>query len=97
MSIPHSKDMDYFFKAVLSLKDINDCYSFFEDICTIKEMKDLAQRIDVARLLSEGKVYSEIAKITGASSATISRVNKCLMYGTGGYKEVLERLKGEKI
>lgn len=95
MSIPHSKDKDYFFKAVLSLKDIDDCYNFFEDICTIKEMNDLAQRMDVARLLSEGKVYSEIAKITGASSATISRVNKCLMYGTGGYKEILERLKGE--
>jgi len=58
-------------------------------------MQDLAQRMDVARLLSEGKVYSEIAKITGASSATISRVNKCLMYGTGGYKEILDKLKGE--
>ena len=95
MGILHSKDMEYFFKAVLSLKDIDDCYNFFEDICTIKEMQDFAQRIDVARLLAEGKVYSEIAKITGASSATICRVNKCLMYGTGGYKEILERLKGE--
>ena len=95
MGIGHSKDMDYFFKAVLSLENIEDCYKFFEDICTIKEMQDLAQRMDVARLLSDGKVYSEIAKITGASSATISRVNKCLMYGTGGYKEILERIKGE--
>ena len=95
MGIGHSKDMDYFFKAVLSLENIDDCYNFFEDICTIKEMQDFAQRMDVARLLSEGKVYSEIAKLTGASSATISRVNKCLMYGTGGYKEILERIKGE--
>ncbi len=95
MGIPHTNDMDYFFKGVLSLKNIDDCYKFFEDICTIKEMQDLAQRMDVARLLAEGKVYSEIAKITGASSATISRVNKCLMYGTGGYKEILGRLKGE--
>lgn len=96
MSIPHSKDMDYFFKAVLSLENIDDCYKFFEDICTIKEMQDLAQRMDVARLLSEGKVYSEIVKLTGASTATISRVNKCFMYGDG-YKEILERLKGEEI
>ena len=95
MGIPHTNDMDYFFKGVLSLKSIDDCYKFFEDICTIKEMQDLAQRMDVARLLAEGKVYSEIAKITGASSATISRVNKCRMYGTGGYKEILGRLKGE--
>ena len=95
MGIPHTNDMDYFFKAVLSLENIEDCYKFFEDICTIKEMQDLAQRMDVARLLAEGKVYSKIAKITGASSATISRVNKCLMYGTGGYKEILERIKGE--
>lgn len=95
MGIPHTKDIDYFFKAVLALENIDDCYKFFEDICTIREMQDLAQRMDVARLLHEGKVYSEIAKITGASSATISRVNKCLVYGSDGYKEILERIKEE--
>lgn len=95
MSIPHSKDVDYFFKAVLALENLEDCYKFFDDICTIREVQDLAQRIDVARLLSNGKVYSEIVKLTGASSATISRVNKCLMYGDG-YKEILERIKGEE-
>lgn len=95
MSIPHSEDMDYFFQAVLTLENMEDCYKFFEDICTVKEMHDLVQRIQVARLLSEGKVYSEIEKKTGASSATISRVNKCLMYGAGGYREILGRMAGE--
>ncbi len=95
MSIPHSEDLDFFFKAVLSLENIDDCYKFFDDICTIREVQDLAQRLDVASLLSEGKVYNDIVKLTGASSATISRVNKCLMYGEG-YKNILERIKGDK-
>lgn len=95
MSIPHSEDIDYFFQAILKLKDMEDCYKFFEDICTVKEMQGLVQRIQVAKLLSEGKVYSEIEKETGASSATISRVNKCLMYGAGGYREILGRMAGE--
>ncbi len=94
MGITHSNDLDYFFKGVLALESMEDCYKFFDDVCTIREIKDLAQRLDVARLLSEGKVYSEIVKLTGASSATISRVNKCLMYGEG-YKNILERIKGE--
>ena len=95
MSISHSKDLDFFFKAVLSLENIDDCYKFFDDICTIREVQDLAQRLDVARLLSEGKVYNDIVKLTGASSATISRVNKCLMYGEG-YKNILSRIKGDE-
>lgn len=95
MSIHHSEDKELFFKAVLSLKTVEECDKFFEDICTIKEIQDLAQRMNVAVLLSQGKVYNDIVKLTGASSATICRVNRCLKYGTGGYNEILERIKGE--
>ena len=95
MDIHHSKEKELFFKAVLSLKTVEECDKFFEDICTIKEMQDLAQRMNVAMLLSEGRVYNDIVKLTGASSATICRVNRCLKYGTGGYNEILERIKDE--
>ena len=83
------------YKAVLTLKTEEECKAFFEDLCTVKEILDMAQRYDVATQLSEGKNYVEIAKETGASTATISRVNKCLTYGTG-YKTALERAKEEK-
>jgi len=83
---------DRLFEAILLLKNIDECYSFFEDICTITEIKALAQRLEVARMLSEGKTYSEICDKTGASTATISRVNRCLNYGADGYRTVLERL-----
>jgi len=85
-------DIDQLFDAVLTLKDRDDCYSFFEDICTINEIHAIAQRLQVAKLLSEKKTYSEIESITNASTATISRINKCLLYGADGYKQVLERL-----
>lgn len=84
-----------FFKAVLSLKTEQECHSFFEDVCTIKEFQDLAQRLQVAFLLDEGKNYQEISKITSVSSATISRVNRCLVYGDGGYRTVIGRLRKE--
>ena len=80
---------DIFFEAVLSLKNQEECRLFFEDICTIKEIEDMSGRLDVARLLREGKSYQEVSKLTGASTATISRVNKCLNYGSGGYAIVL--------
>ncbi|WP_425350448.1 YerC/YecD family TrpR-related protein [Clostridium sartagoforme] len=86
-------ELDLFFEAVLKLQTIEECYSFFEDVATINELKALAQRIQVAKLLKEKKVYTEIAEDTGASTATISRVNKCLNYGTGGYNLILERLE----
>lgn len=86
-----NENTDKFFDAVLSLKDKDECAAFFDDICTIKEMQDIAQRYQVAALLSKGLNYNEISSITGASSATITRVNKCLNYGNGGYKTVLER------
>ena len=82
-----------FYKAVLSLETVEECRAFFDDICTIKELQEISRRLEVARLLSEGKVFSEINRLSEASSATISRVNKCLMYGSGGYKTALERLK----
>ena len=83
------------YKAVLTLRTEEECKAFFEDLCTVKEILDMAQRYDVATQLSEGKNYVEIAKETGASTATISRVNKCLTYGTG-YKTALARTKEEQ-
>lgn len=92
-----SKELDLFFKAILELKDIEECYKFFEDVATINEVKALAQRLHVAKLLKSKKTYSEIAEITGASTATISRVNRCLNYGSDGYNLILEKLKDEEI
>lgn len=80
-----------FYNAVLSLENTKECEVFFEDIFTMKELQDVSQRFEVAIMLNEGKSYNEICEITGASTATISRVNRCLMYGNGGYKTVLDR------
>ena len=88
------KSFDQLFSAVLKLDGMDDCRKFFEDVCTIKELEDITQRLQVASYLKEGKNYQEISTITGASTATISRVNKCLNYGSGGYNLVLE--KGDK-
>ena len=86
------KDMaKSFFDAVLSLKTPEECQAFFMDVCTIKELQDLTQRFRVAVLLNEGKNYQEISGETSVSSATISRVNRCLLYGDGGYRTVLKR------
>ncbi len=81
------------FEAVLTLKTVEECESFFSDLCTVKEIKETSQRFEVAKLLSMGYVYSDIAEKTGASTATISRVNRALNYGEGGYKTVIERLE----
>ena len=88
----HSEEVENQWKAILSLKDEKECYAFFEDVCTVKEILDIAQRLQVASCLTEGKSYVNISKETGASTATISRVNKCLSYGEGGYKTVLDRI-----
>lgn len=80
------------FEAILTLKTVEECESFFSDLCTVKEIKETSQRFEVARLLSAGYVYSDIAEKTGASTATISRVNRSLNYGEGGYKTAIERL-----
>jgi len=81
-----------FYDAVLSLENAEECEVFFEDIFTMKELLDVSQRFEVAIMLNEGKNYNEICEITGASTATISRVNRCLMYGNGGYKTVIDRI-----
>ena len=91
--ILHTKDIDTLFDAILSLKSREECYKFFEDACTIKELEAISQRVEVAELLSDGKNYQDVSRLTGASTATISRVSKCLEYGAGGYKTVLERQK----
>ena len=91
-----SKDLDFLFEAVLKLEDIDECYNFFEDICTISELKALAQRLHVAKMLREKKTYTEIAEDTKASTATISRVNRCLNYGADGYNIILDRMKEKK-
>ena len=80
-------------KAILSLQTEEECLRFLEDICTIKEIQDISQRLTVARMLSQGISYTTICKETGASTATISRVSKCYEYGAGGYKTVLPRLE----
>lgn len=87
---------DRLFEAILMLKDLNECYSFFEDICTIHEIKSLAQRLEVAKMLNDHRTYSEITEKTGASTATISRVNRSLTYGSDGYNMILDRLEKQK-
>jgi TrpR-related protein YerC/YecD len=86
---------DGLFEAILLLKTTEECYNFFEDVCTVSEIKAMAQRLEVARMLKAGYTYMDISEKTGASTATISRVNRCLNYGADGYKTVLERLEGK--
>jgi TrpR-related protein YerC/YecD len=88
-------DIDKLFQAVLMLETEEECYRFFEDICTINEIHAIAQRLEVAKLLNEKKTYSEIEEMTGASTATISRINKCLVYGADGYKLVLAKMENK--
>lgn len=87
---------DLLYRAILTLKTQEECYNFFQDLCTIAELRSMEQRYEVATLLDEGMIYSEILAETGASSATISRVNRSLLNGAGGYETVLERMKEEK-
>ena len=87
---------DRLFKAILNLKNVEECYDFFEDICTIKEISDMTQRLDTALLLYEGMSYQKITENVNVSTATIGRVSKCLNYGSGGYKTAIERLQLEE-
>ncbi len=93
----HTKEVDTLFEAILSLESVEECYSFFEDVCTIREILDIAQRLKAARMLKDGENYSVISRETGMSTATISRVSKCLEYGDGGYELALERLEKKGI
>ena len=87
---------DALYKAILMLKDEQECYEFFQDLCTVSELRAMEQRFDVARMLHAGKVYTTILSETGASSATVSRVNRVLNYGTGALAEVMERVEQTK-
>ncbi|HHV38861.1 MAG TPA: TrpR-like protein YerC/YecD [Tepidimicrobium sp.] len=86
------EQIDRLFEGILKLRTIEECYRFFEDICTVKEIKSMAQRLEIAGLLADNKTYSEIEKETGVSTATISRINRALNYGADGYRIILERL-----
>lgn len=87
---------DQLFKAILSLRSTEECYKFFEDVCTVSEIKAMAQRLEVARMLDAGCIYEEIVEKTGASTATISRVKRCLVYGADGYNAVMPAIRREK-
>lgn len=88
-----SSTTDRLVDTLLKLENFEDCYAFLSDLCTVKEIKDMAQRLEVALLLKEGKSYQEISSGTGVSAATISRVSRCLNYGSGGYKMALEKME----
>jgi TrpR-related protein YerC/YecD len=90
------KELDQLCEAVLSLQNIEECYQFFDDLCTINEIQSLAQRLEVARMLRKGFTYHKIETETGASTATISRVKRCLNYGSDAYQMVLDRVDKEE-
>lgn len=91
-----NESTDNLFKAILTLKNIDECRCFFEDLCTVSELQSMAQRFEVAKLLDKDAIYTDISAKTGASTATISRVNRSLNYGSDGYNLVLERLKKDE-
>ena len=91
-----SKDKDKLFEAILQLKTVEECYDFFEDLCTPREVEEMSKRIRAARMLAENSVYTEVVNETGLSTATISRVNRCLKEGSDGYATVLSRVKKDE-
>ena len=88
-----SEAIDRLFQTILNLENIEECYAYFEDLCTIKEVQDMAQRLEAAILLNQGEGYQSISEKVGLSTATIGRVSKCLKYGTGGYENAIARLE----
>lgn len=88
-----NKATDALFDAILTLETREECYHFFEDLCTVKELSDMAQRLQVAKFLLDGSTYEQIVKTTEISTATISRINRCIQYGSGGYRETIEKAR----
>lgn len=93
VKIGKKEKSDQLYKAILQLKDEQECYDFFQDLCTVSELRSMEQRFEVASLLDDGMIYNDILERTGASSATISRVNRSLLNGAGGYESILEKMK----
>ena len=87
---------DYLFKAILSMNNIDECYAFFQDLCTASELREMSKRFTAARMLNNNHIYSDISEKTGLSTATISRVNRCLKYGNDGYAEIIKRVEHKK-
>ena len=96
MATLRSQSIDRLFEVILQLESVEECYRFFEDICTVHEVQDMAQRLDTAVLLDEGVNYQTISQQIGVSTATISRVSKCLKYGSGGYRDALDKMYREQ-
>ncbi len=88
-----NETIDALFDAILSLETREECYDFFEDLCTVKEISDMAQRLEAAKLLLDGSTYEQIVKTVEISTATISRINSCIQYGTGGYRQTIEKVR----
>lgn len=92
MSLPKNNQTDELFASILQLRSVDECYRYFEDLCTIQEVRDLGQRLDIAKALDAGSSYQSTIEKTGVSTATIGRVKRCLYYGAGGYRLILDRL-----
>ena len=91
-----NETIDALFDAILSLETREECYDFFEDLCTVKEISDMAQRLEAAKLLLDGSTYEQIVKTVEISTATISRINRCIQYGTGGYRSTIEKMRKDQ-
>ena len=96
MGLPKNRQTDELFASVLLLESVEECYRYFEDLCTIQEVRDLSQRLEIAKALDAGGSYQSTIEKTGVSTATIGRVKRCLNYGAGGYRLVLDRMKQEE-
>lgn len=97
MSNWHNDNTDLLCRAILQLSDQEECYAFLEDICTVREIQDISQRLLIAKMLLQGENYTSIIKQTGTSSATISRISRCIEYGSGGYRFVINKLEKENL